>query len=377
MKGHLRKRGRRYYCVFDVPTEDGRRKQKWVAAYPDRKRSEKLLTKLVNEVNEGIYIEPSDEPLKDYLKEWLRTKKGNVSRETYDHYLSLCKNHIIPRLGKYKLNTLKIKHVKNFYNDLKEHTTLTPGSIYRIHIVLRNALNSAVEEGAIRTNPAKYEDAPKRPRKEMLYWDEQDAWKFLDTAKGERTYIAFYLAIKTGMRQGEILGLKWSDIDLERKTITIQRELSHKGDRFQPPKTESSQRTIEIHDKTIEQLKKHYVRIKQERLRAGEMYEENGLVIPTGLGTPLLPRNLNRTWYRLRKKAGVPEIRFHDLRHTHVAISIKAGHSLKAIAERIGHSSTQHTADTYAHLLPGVQESAAAKFDEHFYSEKPAEKDVR
>lgn len=369
MRGHLQKRGKRWYCVFDVPSDDGKRKQKWVSAYTEKSKSEKLLAKLVNEVNQGTYTEPSDKPLRDYLREWLRNKKGNVSDSTYEQYLYFVKHYIVPNIGRIKLNALKTRHIKSFYSDLREKGALSAGSIYRLHVTLKAALYSAVDDGDIIKNPAVFKDAPKKPKKEMEYWDEQDAWKFLDSAKGERTYIAFYLAIKTGMRQGEILGLKWEDIDLEKKTITIKRVLTHDGSKFGTPKNDSK-RTFDISDTTIEQLKKHYTQIKIERMKNADIYEDNGLVIPTSIGTPLLPRNLSRIWYRLRKKARVKEIRFHDLRHTHVAISIKSGEQLHSIAHRIGHTSIQQLDETYGHLLPGIGETSAKKFEEHFYSRR-------
>lgn len=371
--GFLRKQGKRWYCVFDIPTENGKRKQKWVAAYQDKPRSDKLLTNLVNEVNKGTYIEPSEEHLRDFLKTWLQTKKGSIRKATFNQYHYFVRDYIAPKLGKHKLSQLKTKHIKAFYNDLRETSGLSQGSLFRLHITLKNALNSAVEDEAIAKNPALFNDAPKRPKKELQFWDEKTAWQFLEYAEGERTYIAFYLAIMTGMRQGEILGLKWSDIDLERKIITIHRTLSHDGSQFQEPKTNSSKRSIRIYDKTIEQLRKHYIRMKEERLRAGDIYQDTGLVVCTRLGTSLSPRNLNRIWYRLRKKANVPEIRFHDLRHTHVAIAIKDGQQLPEIAERIGHSSLQQIDETYGHLLPGIQETAAARFEDHFYAQKEIE----
>ncbi|HET7657834.1 MAG TPA: site-specific integrase, partial [Bacillales bacterium] len=360
----------------DVPTEDGKRKQKWVPAYYDKPKSQKLLTKLVNEVNEGIYVEPSEMLMREYLPRWLKNKKPNVAEPTYDQYQYFCEQFIMPALGHRKLGKLKSTHLKKFYTDLREGSTLEEGSIFRLHTCLKSALSSAMEDELIKNNPAKYKDAPKKPEKEMLFWDEKTAWKFLDCADGERTFIAFYLAIKTGMRQGEILGLKWNDIDLENQTISVVRALSHKGDKFVPPK-KNSRRTFPVSEATIDQLKKHYVLIKQEQLRNGELYEQNGLVVPTGLGTKLIPRNFSRIWYRLLKKSKVAPIRFHDLRHTHVAIAIKSGESLHSIANRIGHKSIQQIDQTYGHLLSGVQESAAAKFDEYFEAERHKNQEAR
>lgn len=370
--GFLKKRGNRWYCVFDIPTDNGKRKQKWVAAYMDKARSEKLLTKLENQVNEGKYIEPSEQPLGEYLTEWLRSKKGNLSDQTYDQYKYFCELYIIPKLGHRKLGRLKTSHIKSFYNELRESSSLSAGSIYRLHTAFKSAMSSAMEDEMIPKNPTKYKDAPKKPEDEMKYWNEESAWKFLEVAEEDRTYIAFYLAIKTGMRQGEILGLKWNDIDLEKQTISVQRQLKHDGSGFKPPKN-NSKRTFWISESTIEQLKQHAHRVKIERARHGEMYKNQGLVIPTALGTPLIPRNLNRTWYRLRKKAKVEEIRFHDLRHTHVAIAIKSREPLHSIANRIGHKSIQQIDQTYGHLMPGIQETAAANFDEQFESKRSVE----
>lgn len=370
--GFLKQRGERWYCVFDIPTENGKRKQKWVAAYQDKPRSEKLLTKLVNQVNEGTYIEPSEQLVKDYLRDWLHANKGNLAEKTYEQYEYFVEKYIIPGIGHIKLGQLKTRHLKKFYADLRDHSPLSAGSIYRLHTCLKSALSSAVDDELIPKNVAKYKDAPKKPDKEMAYWDEDMAWKFLNVAEKERTYIVFYLAIKTGMRQGEILGMKWSDIDLERKTVSVNRSLKHHSTEFGSPKNRS-RRTFDISEKTIESLKKHYTRMKIERMRNADIYEDNGLLIPTSVGTPLSSRNLDRIWYRLRKKAPVKPIRYHDLRHTHVAIALKSGESLQSIAHRIGHKSIQQIVETYGHLLPGVQETAAAKFDDQFESKKKME----
>jgi integrase len=180
-----------------------------------------------------------------------------------------------------------------------------------------------------------------------------------------RYSIVFLLAIYTGMRQGELLGLRWSDIDFEKRTIHIQQTLSHDGKELRPhAKTKSSIRSVAISQETISALKKHRNLIKQEKMFLGSEYRDHDLVICTSLGTPVNPRHINKVWDHFLKKIDVPKITFHDLRHTHASLLLKQGTHPKIVSERLGHSSIQMTLDTYSHLLPNMQETAAQGLDQ-------------
>ncbi|MCD8501373.1 MAG: site-specific integrase [Bacillaceae bacterium] len=218
--------------------------------------------------------------------------------------------------------------------------------------------------GLIQKNPVELVDAPRPQKKEMKTWNEEEVRQFLDVAESSRYYIVYLLAVTTGMRRGEILGLRWQDIDFKLKTLSIKQTLSNRGDEFQETKTSSGNRSVSLPTVTIEQLKKHKKMIAQEKLLAGNCYVNLDLVVCTSLGNKLHPRNLLREFKRLTDLAEVAPIRFHDLRHTHATLMLKQGVHPKIVSERLGHSNIKITLDTYTHVLPGLQQAAAEKFGE-------------
>lgn len=165
----------------------------------------------------------------------------------------------------------------------------------------------------------------------------------------------------TGMRRSEVLGLRWKDIDFEKKLLRTVTTFTPNG--RSDGKTKSGfNRTIDLDDITLEELRKRKHQVDYEKERAGLSYKDNDLVVCTSVGTHVLPRNLNRTWYRLRKEVDVPSIRYHDLRHTHATLMLLQGIPVKVVSERLGHASIKTTLDTYNHLLPSIQKEAIALF---------------
>ncbi|MED3690351.1 site-specific integrase [Peribacillus butanolivorans] len=199
----------------------------------------------------------------------------------------------------------------------------------------------------------------------MNVWDEEEVNRFLKVAKEDPVYIVFYLALTTGMRQGEILGLRWKDINLEKGLLNIKQTLSHDGKTFlSGAKTKSSLRTINLSLSSIKVLITRKLTVSKEKLSIGPIYQDFDLVACTQHGTPLNPVNIRRTFKRMIKMADVPEIRFHDLRHTHATLLLSNGVHVKVISERLGHSNIKVTLDTYSHVLPSMQEEVARKLDE-------------
>ncbi|WP_312890857.1 site-specific integrase [Paenibacillus endophyticus] len=222
----------------------------------------------------------------------------------------------------------------------------------------------------ITRDPALAVDRPKAEIKEMLYWSDDESHKFLHIAREDRYYSAFHLALSTGMRQGEILGLRWQDVDLVNRTISVRQILNHDGKTFDVgAKTVSGVRAIGIDKTTTLELEKLRRRVMREKMEHRDKYEDNDLVISTQLGTPLSPRNLNRSFYRLIGQAEVTKIRFHDMRHTHVVLLLKMRENNKRIAERLGWSSVKML-DRYAHVTPHMQRETADAFGEMFYNKK-------
>ncbi|WP_121604895.1 site-specific integrase [Virgibacillus sp. Bac332] len=193
--------------------------------------------------------------------------------------------------------------------------------------------------------------------------------KLTHVAKDSRYYHAFLLALTTGMRQGEILGLRWKDIDIENETISIVQTLSHKGQELSVgAKTNSGNRRISIDSNTLSQVLKHRTLQEEEMMVNSPVYNsQNDLVVRTSTGLPLSPRNLLRSFYSIIDKSGIKKIRFHDLRHTHASLLLKQGVNPKIVSERLGHANVRITLDTYSHLLPNLQKETVNNFSKMFY----------
>ena len=208
-------------------------------------------------------------------------------------------------------------------------------------------------------------DLPKEEKKEMRVWDLHEINKFVSKVKHHRYYIAYLIAIFTGMRKGEILGLRWKDIDFEKKVIYIRQVLDSKGKGFKVgAKTVSSVRSIHIPSNLVEYLNTHMELMQQEKLKFGMKYSDFDLVVCTKYGNPVDPASLTRRFQKQVNNIGLPFLRFHDLRHTHATMLIQQNVNAKVISERLGHSSIQITLDRYSHVLPSMQQQVADKLDE-------------
>jgi integrase len=362
MPGSVKKEGSTWYYVFGY-YDNGKRRQKKKRGFKTKKEAEKALVEALNALNNQSYVEPSNLTYKEFLQDWFKTKKNNIGVQTANVYEEYLKNRIIPSLGNFKLNKLKTIHIQNYVNELKEEG-LASATIKKIFEIIRNSLEYAVDFNLIQTNVAKKVKLPKIEKKEMSVWDIEDVKKFLEVAKQDQNYIAFHLAITTGMRQGEILGLRWKDIDFDKGVLYVRQTLSRDGKTLLTgAKTKSSLRTIRLSDNTLEALKEHKNKISKIKEELGDSYQDYGLVVCTRIGTPIYPRNLRRTLNRLIERAKVPKIRFHDLRHTHATLLLSQGVNVKVISERLGHSNIKITLDTYSHVLPTMQEEAIKTID--------------
>lgn len=247
--------------------------------------------------------------------------------------------------------------LQNYVNDLKEEG-------FASSTIIKGSLDYAVNMELLPSNPAKKIQLPKDKKKEMTVWDIDEIKAFFKVASQDRLYPAFHLAITTGMRRDEILGLRWKDVDLDKGILYVRQTLSKDGKKFlSGAKTDSSVRSIKLSNETIAVLRKHKARVAREKLQLGPDYVDYDLVICTSKGTPVNPENLKRTFERLIKEARVPKIRFHDLRHTHATMLLAQGVHAKVISERLGHSNIKTTLDIYSHVLPNMQEEAANQID--------------
>lgn len=319
----------------------------------------------VTQVDAGITFEGARYRVSEYLEEWLKSIKGSIRQNTWFDYRQLIKNHIDPTLGKIKLKDLKPSQIQVVINAKREEG-YSPWTLQFIRRVLNTAMGQAVVWGMITNNPVKGVKVPRSPQQELSIWTKEQVKIFLDHVEGTRFEALYFLAVTTGLRQGELLGLMWSDIDWGKKRLSIKRQLRQvrgKGLIFQELKTKTAQRVIFLGDSAILKLEQHRTIQDQQKLIAGSRWQDQNIVFPSTIGTPLGPRNLYRQFINTTEKTGLPRIKFHDLRHTAATLMLKEGIHPKVVQERLGHSSITLTLDVYSHVIPSMQEEVAEKLD--------------
>lgn len=365
MKGHVRKRGSKWCFVIELgrDPQTGKRRQKWVSGFNTKKEAQKAMHEMLVKVAKNEYIEPSKMTFGELVDVWLEQYVHNKCRpRTINTYMGTVRRYIKPYLGKLSINQIKPIHIQQFLNELLR--TLQPSTVQIIRSVCKNIFQWAVDMQLVESNPVDRVKPPKTAPREMKYWNEEQVRRFLEAAKDHRYYPVYYLAIFTGMRKGEILGLKWEDIDFEAGRISVKRNLQridgHGLILQEAPKTERSRRVVDISDSVVEVLKQHKRRQAEELLLLGI---RSDMVFTTTKGKWVDPSWIKNTFHVIAKKAGNPRIRFHDLRHTHATLMLKAGVHPKVVSERLGHSTITITLDTYSHVIPSIQKDAANKLE--------------
>ena len=339
-------------------TPEGKQKRK--SFYGDtRKEVARKMTEMKHKLFTGTYIEQTNIKLEDWLKKWVKGRKSTLAYSTYRNYEMMIRNHLIPTLGRTKLKELNARQVQELLNYKLEHGKingeggLSASSVKYIYTTLHAALEQAVKERLIPNNVCVAVEVPKKQEETKLHtWTTKEVNKFLNVAKGYRFFEVFYLALNTGMRKGELLGLQWKDIDYNKNVINVKRQLTRtdKGLIFKKVKTKSGNRTIPITDDVIRYLKSHKIRQSEQKLALGEGYNNKDLIACNGIGNGLDGRNLNREFKKIIEDAGLPSIRFHDLRHTFATTYLQNGGNIKTLQQILGHSSITVTIDTYSHV---------------------------
>jgi integrase len=276
------------------------------------------------------------------------------------------RNHITPAIGSIKLKALTSTHLRGLYRT-KTDAGLSPRTVQYIHVTLHKAFKQAVNDGLVRRNACEAVKPPQLHREEIKPLTSKQAKLLLKTIRGDRLETLYVLGITAGMRQSELLGLKWEDVDLERGTLQVRRTLAGLKNGqpiFESPKTAKSKRSIQLSEKALEALKRHHELQVEEEQRLTGLWQDHGLVFATRVGTPINRRNLvTRSFKPLLSRAGLPEIRFHDLRHTCATLMLCGGIHPKVVQELLGHTSVTITLDTYSHVLFSMQGEAAEKMD--------------
>ena len=352
-----------------VKRADGR----WQGAYQDngkrryvygktRKEAAEKLRKAIWNVDSGK-VEDSNKTLEAYLSDWLNTTKNTLRVSTFKRYEQIVRVHLIPGLGGIRLKNLSPTPIEDLYQ--KKIKVLSPRTVQYIHATLRRALAQAVRLDLLTKNVADLVNPPKLQKKEISPLNVEEINRLFKTIEGHPLEALFVLAVTTGLRRGEILGLHWNDIDLDKGTLQVQRSLSltKGGPVFNPPKTTRGKRSVRLSSVCVKALIKHKSRQKN-----------NVLVFPNQEGEPRRSSNvLNSTFDRIKKKGNLPDIRFHDLRHTCATLLLGKGVHPKIVQEMLGHSTISITLDTYSHVLPNMQEKAVMAMEDIFDQETDEE----
>ena len=347
---------------------DGKRKRIIVQFKGNKTEANKKLRELLTAQDHGLSLETSKKaPLGVFLERWLSDyAETNTGPRTVQGYREKINGYVIPHLGSVPLVKLTPQHVQSLYAEMLGRG-LSPRTVLHAHRILREALSHGLKWGLLVRNVCDAVDPPKPRRKEMTALDYSEIQRFLDVASGSPYGPLFFLDVYTGLRRGELLGLRWRAIHLAAGTLsvteTIQR-VTGRGLMSLEPKTDRSRRLVSIPPIAVAVLRGLKVKQREEREAVNREWSESEYVFSHWDGRPFHPDTVSHTFAALVQKAGIPHVRLHDLRHSHATLMMADGINPKIVSERLGHSSVAITLDIYSHVLPGIQEEAALKFEE-------------
>jgi len=339
-----------------------------------RQEAARLLAKALREREDGLSVLGDRQTVEEYLTTWIQTEKYRVKRSSSRRYGYEVRLRLIPRLGKIVLSKLTAQQIGTFYARELENGT-TPNTVRYCHMVLHAALEDALKQGLVHRNVADMVDPPRRPKRKMAVYTEGQVHVLLRAVAGDRLEALCVLVLATGMREGELLALTWDEVDLERAIVTVRTTLHRypgEGLVSEEAKTDHSNRVIALPRTVVGSLRHHKFKLAEEQARLGDAWTEQNLVFPNAIGQPIEPSGFRKRWWpRLVKKSGLPYIRFHDLRHTAATLLLARGIPVKVVSEMLGHAGVSITLDLYGHVLPHMQQQAAATMDEILQGRSP------
>ncbi len=372
MQGHIaRKRDRYYAVIYDgLDPVTGKERRTWHPAGTDRGEAEALVARLAAE-RDGRNDEVRSLTFGAYLTHhWLPAKRLELRVSTHRSYVHKTQRHILPTLGRRRIRRLSPKDLEGLYDSMLHPTDgtrpLAPKTVYEVHLIIRGALDHAVRRGLVTRNVALAASAPKLraiPKIEQHAWTATELQTFLRAAAGHRLFPALWLSANTGLRRNELLGLKWTDLDIDHARLSINRGLVAVSYELHESrgKTDNSRRCIDLDQTTLRVLAGW--RALQAAEYAAIGVADPGWMFTTATGEPVHPHSISQTFDRIVRRAPVPVIRLHDLRHTHGSLLIASGINAKVVSERLGHAQFVFTVETYQHTFPSMQADAARVFE--------------
>src|SRR5262249_46149021 len=373
MKGHIRERSPGHWAiVLDVrDPETGKRRRKWHSFNGTKRAAQIECSRLISEISGGAYIEPARITVAQFLDPWVEDVKARVTPKTNERYSEIVRKNINPLLGAVILTKLRPMQISDAY--AKALSTgrrdgrggLAPSTVRYMHVALKAAMHQAVRWQMLARNPADAVDPPKIERSAMKTYDFAQTADLIGATRGTRMTITVILAVLCGLRRGEIAALRWRNINLDvaQLAVTESAEQTGAGVRYKKPKSGKG-RTVALSARVVNELRSHRIQQAEELLKLGVALTGDTFVVAQADGSPLQPRIITHQWHlQLAKNKTLPRIRFHDLRHAHTTHLLSSGVHPKIASERLGHSTVGITMDLYSHVMPGMQEDAAARVD--------------
>lgn len=355
-----------WYYVVELPADaKGQRRQQRRGGFPSEREAERALAQLSRKIESNRYVDATDLTVGDFLLAWL-AGKGNLRPSTRRGYRRNIEKYLVPRIGQVKLSALHGAQIERALGELRDDRGIGAATTRRVFATLRVALNKAVRQGLIVNNPcATVElESEVEHRKNASVWTPEQVRRFLKHVHHDRLHPLYLLVVTTGLRRGEVIALRWDDIDLDACLMLVQRSVVQIGGDIVEgaPKTKHSKRVVPIDANTVIALRAHRRRQAQERLTAGPAWQDQvGRVFTRTDGATLVPEFVSRTFKNQARDAGVPVIRFHDLRHTTATLALAGGVAMRVVSERLGHSTTAITSDLYTKVYDETAREAAEK----------------
>jgi len=389
MPGSIEKRGKNSYrLIVSAGTSPGGKRKKYtktIRAESERK-AEKELAKFVAEVESNTYVEPSRITLRSFSERWMSDyAEKNLAPKTIYEYKRLLELRILPAMGHLKLSKIKPIHLVEFFSNLQEEGMredgkegkLSNNTVMHYYRLIRNMLGTAEKWKLIQSNPVDNVDPPKVKKKEADYYTEEEIKTMFKALENEKTKYktAIIVTISCGLRLGELVGLKWGNIDFEDNTIEIEQTnqyLPGFGTITKDPKTESSKRMVSVPEAAMRMLKIHKTEEAEKQLKCGDLWKDTGYVFTQWNGLPMHPGTPSKWFSKFLEKHGLRKITFHQLRHTSATMLIHSGLNIRALSARLGHSNTSTTLNIYSHALRSADKVAADKIEEIMFKEPDA-----
>jgi integrase len=363
MRGSVRKDGSSWMFVVDLPRGlEGARRQQKRRGFTTKRAAEIALAEALQRANSGSFVEPSKLTVGEFLVgQWLPTVESNLRPSTFASYAGNIERHVAPAIGTVRLQTLTAPMLTSLYNRLISEKGLAPKTVRHVHTTLRKALSDAMRWGLIERNSASLADPPRVHRAEMKVWTADEVKSFLRFVADDPLAGVFTLLATTGMRRGEVLGLRWCDVDFEHRRLRIQQTLTSVDYKlvWGQPKTNRSRRVIPIDHHVAAMLATQQALLRTWRKECGAGWGDLDLVFCKPDGSPIHPDATSDTFDRRVRASGLPKIRLHDLRHTYASVALSIGVPVKVVSEVLGHSTTAFTMDVYSHVMPSQLEDLA------------------